>query len=130
MIKKQIKLLAWGDLLFWGIILAVCIQGDFFDTLDSEETQEAIVEIAGTEKYRIDLREDKDFQLTEFRKSVVLRIENRQVRMIENYCPQKICVKTGFAKRSGDMIICVPLKILIYIPKTRKKDQTIEIITG
>lgn len=130
MIKKQIKLFAWGDLLFWGVILFICIQGGFFNTFQDEEIQEAIVEIGGEEKYRIDLRKDRDFPLTDFRSPVILSVKNGQVRMIENYCPQKICIKSGNAKRSGDMIVCVPQKILIYIPKTSKKDQTIEIITG
>ena len=130
MIKKQIKLFGWGDLLFWSIILVVCIQGNIFNTLHNGESQEAIVEIAGEERYRIDLKKDRDFPLTEFRNAVILRVENGRIRMVDNYCPQKICIKTGFAKRSGDMIVCVPQKILIYIPKTSKKDQTIEIITG
>lgn len=130
MIGRKIKLWAWGDILFWGIILAVCIQGDFFRPSHDGEIQEAIVEIAGKEKYHIDLKADKDFPLTDFRKPVVLRVENGRVRMVENYCPQKICVNTVAAEKSGDMIVCVPQKILIYIPKTIKKDKTIEIITG
>jgi hypothetical protein len=43
------------------------------------------------------------------------------VNMIESDCPDQICVETKSASEVGDMIVCLPHQVIIYIT-----DQPIE----
>jgi len=48
-------------------------------------------------------------------------ISNGQADMIESDCPDQICVNTKPAREVGDMIVCLPHQVIVYIT-----DQPIE----
>lgn len=37
------------------------------------------------------------------------------VRILESFCPAKVCIHTGWIKHPGETIICLPNKILLEI---------------
>lgn len=37
------------------------------------------------------------------------------VRVKESNCPHQLCVRQGWAERSGTMIVCVPNKVIVYV---------------
>lgn len=48
----------------------------------------------------------------------VLEIANGAVRLIpqdEDFCPQKICVRTGWISKPGETIVCVPNRLVMRI---------------
>lgn len=45
----------------------------------------------------------------------VIMIENGEVRIIENTCPDQVCVETGWISEVGEMITCVPNQIVVTI---------------
>ncbi len=46
---------------------------------------------------------------------LVLRVENRKIGITENTCPEKICMHQGFLQNKGEIIVCVPNKIIIKL---------------
>ena len=44
-----------------------------------------------------------------------IRIENRRVGVKKASCPLKTCKHMGFINREGDVIICIPNRVLIQI---------------
>jgi len=43
-----------------------------------------------------------------------------KVRVKESSCPNKICVKTGWIKRSGEIIVCAPNEVTVRILSSKK----------
>lgn len=44
-----------------------------------------------------------------------IEIKQGRVRVLTSDCPQQLCLNTGWIKYSGQMIICIPNKILIEV---------------
>ncbi|MDX2481262.1 MAG: NusG domain II-containing protein [Desulfuromusa sp.] len=45
----------------------------------------------------------------------VLQIENGAVRVLSSPCSQKVCVRMGEARHTGDLLACVPNQLVIRI---------------
>lgn len=45
----------------------------------------------------------------------LIEIKDKNVRVIESSCPDKICAKTGWISKPGENIICLPSRIVIEI---------------
>jgi hypothetical protein len=59
------------------------------------------------------LRLDKDQEVILGR--MLLEIKEGRIRVRESDCPRKICVNTGWIKTPGQVIVCVPNKVLVEI---------------
>ncbi len=64
------------------------------------------------------------YPLSQERESIVLsgvkgeaklQIKEGRVRMVEAPCPNKICVGQGWKSKSGELIACVPNRVVIRI---------------
>lgn len=67
---------------------------------------------------------------TDFGKNI-LKIENESVRVIEASCPDKLDVKQGRISQPGEVIVCLPNKLLIEIrgKETKEKDSEVDYIS-
>ncbi|SHK84707.1 hypothetical protein SAMN05216582_12064 [Selenomonas ruminantium] len=45
----------------------------------------------------------------------LIRIENEKISIIEADCPDKVCVQTGPICKAGEIIACLPHKLIIEI---------------
>ena len=52
-------------------------------------------------------------------KKISIQIKNNKVRVIENTCPNKICIAQGEISREGAVIVCIPNKLLVEIKSER-----------
>lgn len=78
----------------------VTVAGDIVQTLDLDETENQIIfiEVAGGR--------------------AGLEIKDKGVRLLEaagEFCPRKICIQTGWIRRSGESIICLPNRMVIRL---------------
>lgn len=90
----------------------------------------AIIEINGEIKYRIDLKAAKNYLLEDFDTPVKVTVRDHRIAVTENDCNQKVCIRMGYISRPGQMIACVPKKLLIYIPAHHEAQDSINAITG
>jgi len=58
---------------------------------------------------------------------IVIEIKNKKVHVKESDCPEKICVLTGWISNPGQIIVCVPNKLIIKI--ISEKEQKIDSIS-
>ncbi len=124
------KLFKIGDILFWLLLMIGGYWGQAFIASPADSHSVALVEIDGEVKYRLDLREDRQFQPDQFNSSVTIRVRHNAIAIIANNCPQQICVEMGPISHAGEMIVCVPKKILIYIPVKNERKESVKAITG
>lgn len=58
----------------------------------------------------------------------LIEIGDGKVRVIEADCPDKLDVKQGYIERPGEVIVCLPNKLVIEI-KGENKDNDIDYIS-
>lgn len=80
------------------------------------ETPEAVVYHEGKLLDHLSLDKDREIVLLEGK--MILEIKDEAVRVKKSDCPRKICVNRGWIKSPGQVIVCVPNKILIEIKKS------------
>lgn len=128
-VTNKLKLFTPIDTVFW--IFAAGIGFWMLFTGSSGEATSAILEIEGTERYHLNLASFGPVTLKNQHPPVEIVITADGVAIASSACPRKICVSQGAIRKPGQMIICVPFKILIYIPNVRKDESTTPtIITG
>jgi len=79
------------------------------------EIPEAVVYHEGKLLEHLSLDKDREIVLLEGK--MILEIKDERVRVKKSDCPRQICVSRGWIKRPGQVIVCVPNKILIEIKK-------------
>ena len=53
-----------------------------------------------------------------------IAVKHNSIRIIDANCPNKLCVKSGWITKPGEMIVCLPYKVIINIEA--KADQDID----
>lgn len=83
----------------------------------------ATIEIDGKLYGKYDLKTVKDqtldLNLPAGEKSVV-EFKDSKVRVLDVNCPDKVCQKTGWVSKPGEMIVCLPFHIIIKISGDRQ----------
>lgn len=128
--STSIRLFKAGDIFFWILVLAGAyfLQSVMINSAGTDSL--AIIEVNGEIKYRIDLKEPKDYILKDFDTPVKVTVRDHRIAVTENDCNQKICIRMGYISRPGQVIACVPKKLLIYIPAHHEAQNSINAVTG
>jgi len=108
-------------------VLCVCIAASFI-ALPSVEGTAVLVEVAGTTVEKLDIHENRDFTIPGVKGNMLLEVRDGRVRVRESDCPNRICVRTGWRSREGEVIVCVPNRTVIRI--LGKENNEVGGITG
>lgn len=117
-----------GD--FFLIALIILSSASVFFMTANKETQGqkvVIIQVDGKEYKRIKYNESvqEDIKIdTKFGHNVV-SIRNNKVSMIESNCRDKLCIKQGSISRPGEVIICLPNRLLVEIQSENNEIDTI-----
>ena len=107
------------------IILLVLIAAMFlpFIALKGGEGEVMIVSGNGTEYYRLDT--DRVIRIESGGRVNVVRIEDKKVYMEESDCKNRLCIKTGPISRPGEVIVCIPNRVMVKIVNKDKIDGVV-----
>lgn len=78
----------------------------------------AVIEYNGQTE-NISLSKDQIFTLEN---GIVIEVKGGRIRVKDSDCPQKICVKHGWLRYANDVIVCLPNKTILYLPKKSDLD--------
>ncbi|MFZ2631510.1 MAG: NusG domain II-containing protein [Desulfosalsimonadaceae bacterium] len=62
---------------------------------------------------KLDLNQNSRFPLLNGK--MLIEIQNGQIRVVESDCPQQVCINAGWINTPGQVITCLPNRILIEI---------------
>ena len=96
-------------------ILVLVVLGSFGLPLQQGRGARVLVERAGSIIFTADLQQDQQVKLSGPLGTTVLQIEAGSARIISSPCRQKICIGLGRAEHAGDLIACVPKRMVIRI---------------
>jgi heptaprenyl diphosphate synthase len=119
------KLTPWDAAL--AVLLCAAIAGSFIALPDAEGTS-VIIDVAGTPVEKLNLRENRVVTIRGEKGDLRVEVHDGSVRVAEADCPNRICVRTGWRSREGEVIVCVPNRTVIRI--LGKETNEVKGITG
>ena len=108
-----------NDLLFIGTLLLLCgIGAVFFFTRTDDAVRHAVITQDQVQLYDIPLTGHtgtEEIVIRDEHGTNTIRIEGETIAVIDADCPDRVCVHTGSASKKGDVIACLPHKLLIEV---------------
>jgi hypothetical protein len=103
-----------ADFLLIIFILTFSI-GGFFLRSHPQKGTHYLIEVNGKIAYRLSLTSDTLLTIRGKTGEMLIKTEQNRICMYRSSCPLKICEKTGWIQKPGEVIICIPNKIVIRI---------------
>ena len=108
-----------NDLILIAALLLLCGIGAIFFALRTDgAARHAVITQDGTQLYDIPLTGHtgtEDIQIADEHGENTIRIEGESIAVAHADCPDQVCVRTGRAEKKGDVIACLPHKLLIEV---------------
>jgi hypothetical protein len=108
--------LSAADIVMVSVVLAVSAGALFWmGTRDARGAEGAIASILVGDRVveTLPLNEDKVLRLRDV--GMTFEVRDGRVRVVESDCPHDVCVNTGWICRSGQIIACVPNRVVVRI---------------
>ncbi|NOY77402.1 MAG: NusG domain II-containing protein [Calditrichaeota bacterium] len=126
--RPLFKYFSRGDWVIIGALLVVAgagfllnLQGNF------KKGTSVVIEYRNHPIYRLPLNKDQSLSVPGDSGGLVLQIRKGKVWVSQSHCPHKICMRMGKISRPGQIIVCVPNRIVIRI--TGPNQPTFDVIT-
>lgn len=114
--KKGDKIV--GIILLIIVVISLCGAGIYKNSIKGSE-KIAIIKRAGIVIRTIDLKkvvEPEEFTLkTDKGNYNTISVKHNSISIIASDCPHKECVKSGWISEPGEMVVCLPYKLIINI---------------
>lgn len=91
---------------------------------DNGSTRYISVQVDGVERERIPLRPGdvgKHYEITSKYGTNVIEVVKGGVRIIEASCPDKLCEHQGVITKAGQMLVCLPNRLIVEIKDENEK---------
>jgi hypothetical protein len=75
----------------------------------------AVVTAINQEVAILNLATSLDFVIQGALGEMILRVANRSIRIWRSACPHQVCVRQGEVHRPGQMLVCVPNRVVVLI---------------
>jgi hypothetical protein len=113
------KLTPWDVVL--GSVLCACVVASFV-ALPSGEGSTVLVDVAGVTVEKLDLREDREIDVRGTAGTLRIEVRDGAVRVADAGCPNRVCMRTGWRRREGEVIVCVPNRTVIRITGSQHRE--------
>lgn len=80
-----------------------------------EKGSVAVVEVDGQEIFRLSLSVDSQRAVPGPLGDTIVQVHDGRVRVASSPCPYKLCVRMGWANEAGDLIVCVPNRVVVRV---------------
>lgn len=109
------KLIGKKDLIVIASIIAVSVAAIFAMRIFAKGGNKAVIYVDNEEIKVLPLSEDTEYTVkTEYGTNIVV-VSDGKVFVTEADCRDKICVNTGKKSEVGDIIVCLPHKMVVSV---------------
>ncbi|MCU0644863.1 MAG: NusG domain II-containing protein [bacterium] len=122
-----LKIITPGDKILVVLIVVIGIASLFAISRLKQPGDRVIIEVNGQELQRLDLESSQEITVTGPIGNTRIKIDHSTVQVVSSDCPEKICVKTGKIRHAGEIIVCVPNKVVVKI--IGKTEHQFDVIT-
>jgi hypothetical protein len=113
--KRILKILKTGDYILAALILIGIFVGIFLIRSSASEGQIVSIFVGNQEQYRFKIFENRTITITGPIGKTVVKVEHGNVWVESAPCPHQICKSMGKISKAGEIIVCIPNKLLIRI---------------
>jgi hypothetical protein len=121
------NILTLGDKLLISTIFILSVMSLFAVSALKEKGEWVVIEVDGTEKYRLKLTDDQEVTVTGPIGKTTIQIKQGKADVVQSDCQEHICVNSGTISKSGEIIVCAPNKVIVRI--AGNKDNYFDEIT-
>jgi len=127
-LKAVLHLLSRGDkILASSLILSSMLSFTVLKAV-KQPGQTALIKVENLQKFSKNLNRAEKFFVSGHISDTAIEIVDGEIRIIGSDCPQKLCIRQGSIRQIGEIIVCVPNKLIISIGGTRK--NKFDAVTG
>ncbi len=112
--------LKFGDIILFVIIISIAM---LFAVSFGDKGNVVVIEQNGQVLEKISLYENNELTIG----NVIIVIQDGSVRIKDSDCADKTCINTGNIDNSGEIICCLPNRLLVRIETDSKE---VDVITG
>ena len=113
--QKLKSVLKIGDFIIIGILSLLIILSFLVYRILPDRGRSVFISVNGRQVYRLSLSTSREISIKGPLGETRIHVEDGRVWVTKAPCPHKICVKMGKISRSGEIIVCVPNRILIEV---------------
>lgn len=117
-----------ADLCLIGFLFLFSIALLTMTTIHRRPGTGASIETDGRRIALLDLSKNQVITIRGYLGNMDIQVQDGKIRVSSSPCKQKICQHSGYRSKAGDIIVCVPNKIVIRI--ISRNDKTLDLITG
>jgi len=121
------KIITPGDKILVVLILVLGIMSLFAISRFKQPGVRVIIAVNGQELQRLDLDRSQEIMVTGPIGNTRIKIDHGAVQVLSSDCPEKICILTGKIRHAGEMIVCVPNKVVVKV--IGKTENQFDVIT-
>lgn len=131
---ENMKIMKKFDIVIIGILLVVSFVPYLMFANRNKDTDKnelhAIVTVNGEVLADIDLlaHEDEEFMIETSEGNNKVVVHDGGISIVEADCSDGVCVHQGIASRTGDMIVCLPHRVIIEVVGTDNEDKEQDVI--
>ena len=105
-----------NDLKLIIIITLLIIISLIFNFINKEKALNAHVYFDSDLVLTIDLNKDNKYEVDGLLGKVIIEVKNKEIRVVEENSPNHLCSRQGFVSNKGDIIVCLPNKVIVELP--------------
>jgi hypothetical protein len=129
LIKRLRLQLRPGDWLVAFFFVALAVGSFWFGGLMSPREQAlgnliAEIVVDNRQATTLDLAKPFDLVVHGAVGEMLLQVANKRIRILRSTCPNQVCVRQGAIYRPGEMLVCVPNRVVIFIRRADKTNFT------
>jgi len=103
------------DLLVLSIIFLIISLAYIISSFHKTGGDTVLIQVDGKDFLHLSLDEDRIVKVSGPLGVSIVEIKDGRVRMLSSPCPDKLCIKEGYIDKAGQVIICIPNRIVIKI---------------
>jgi len=127
-VKEILRILTFGDKFLIAFLTFGSLGSFWVFEPSASAGSYAIIATAGQPELRKSLREEGTFSVHGPLGVTVIEIAGGSIHISDSVCPQKLCLRQGWVRRVGEIIVCVPNRVSIWIEGQRT--NPFDAITG
>ena len=108
-----------NDIIILAIIVFVAVAGLVFTVLLRENGEDLVVRITvdgeDTDNFKLTSKTEKEITIKQGDKYNIIHVHDGEVDVTDANCRDLICVNTKKAVVDGDIIVCLPHKVVVEI---------------
>ena len=113
---KKLTVIQKRELILVAAILVIAgLLSGIFYVRNRKPAEQVVVTVDGNVVATLDLHKDADMVIDGYGGTDHLIIKDGYASITEASCPDKVCVRTGKIHRSGELIVCLPNRVVITI---------------